>query len=167
MPRCLSACCALSGCSAWQCHISSTDPTHHPNECWLLTRTPFVVASSPKDVWLGISTGTASPYLEPPPRQTQTHSERTASPGTSGAAVPGSAERRQRSLALHELLELLDDVDAHSCRSVWGSVWAGAGDVTAPCRHIVMSHHGRGVRCHGIPPPPFIIHIIVYHARTK
>ena len=51
--RCLAACCDLPSCSAWQYHISSTDPTHHPNECWLSTGIPTVVVSSPSDVWEG------------------------------------------------------------------------------------------------------------------
>ena len=53
--ECLQACCnlGLDKCTAWQYHVSSTDPTHHPRECWIKQGTPQVVSASSTDVWVG------------------------------------------------------------------------------------------------------------------
>lgn len=56
--QCLALCCAsVSGarCTAWNLHLSSTDPTHHPGECWLSTNTTSIAAqpATAVDVWVG------------------------------------------------------------------------------------------------------------------
>eukprot|EP00041_Stephanoeca_diplocostata_P034184 m.1149850 g.1149850 ORF g.1149850 m.1149850 type:complete len:945 (-) comp24476_c0_seq75:328-3162(-) len=59
---CLQLCCQQSNCTAWQFHVSSTDPTHHPLECWLSAMSsPSVSPASPVDVWVGGSKGPVSP----------------------------------------------------------------------------------------------------------
>ena len=65
--ECLKACCSLGleKCTAWQFHVSSTDPTHHPRECWLQQGAPQVVPSSPTDVWVGGSTLAPVPASAP------------------------------------------------------------------------------------------------------
>ena len=51
---CLAACCATPTCTAWNYHVSSTDPTHHPYTCWLTNATtPFVDHGQDVDVWAG------------------------------------------------------------------------------------------------------------------
>lgn len=51
---CLQACCAASSCTAYNYHVSSTDPTHHPRACWLSNQTrPAVVVGQSSDVWVG------------------------------------------------------------------------------------------------------------------
>jgi hypothetical protein len=55
--ECVAACCDDStsfNCTAWNFHVSSTDPTHHPLECWLTNASAPVVAKGlPVDVWVG------------------------------------------------------------------------------------------------------------------
>eukprot|EP00041_Stephanoeca_diplocostata_P034178 m.1148998 g.1148998 ORF g.1148998 m.1148998 type:complete len:262 (-) comp24476_c0_seq29:4587-5372(-) len=59
---CLQLCCQQSNCTAWQFHVSSTDPTHNPLECWLSAlSSPPVSPASPVDVWVGGSKGPVSP----------------------------------------------------------------------------------------------------------
>ena len=52
---CMQACCAAaSHCMAWNYHVSSTDPTHHPRECWLSnSSSPVVQTGERSDVWVG------------------------------------------------------------------------------------------------------------------
>ena len=77
---CRSSCCARPGtgsaatgpkCTAWQYHMSSTDPSHHPKECWLSFSDPpeFVGPSEQSDVWVGGATA-ASPGPPPAPHHT-------------------------------------------------------------------------------------------------
>lgn len=53
--ECMQACCATAPyCTAWNYHVSSTDPTHHPRECWLSnSSSPIVQKGQPSDVWVG------------------------------------------------------------------------------------------------------------------
>ena len=65
--ECLKACCSLGlqKCTAWQFHVSSTDPTHHPLQCWLQEGKPQVLPASPTDVWVGGSTLAPEPAPAP------------------------------------------------------------------------------------------------------
>ena len=59
--ECLTACCGLANCTAWNYHLSSADPEHNVRSCWLSTLgeprvTP--VSKDPgepenADVWVG------------------------------------------------------------------------------------------------------------------
>ncbi len=51
---CQAECCRRPDCTAWNYHVSSTDPTHHPLACWLSnSTTPNVAVGEHTDVWLG------------------------------------------------------------------------------------------------------------------
>ena len=63
---CLAACCASSTCTAWNYHVSSTNPTHHPLACWLTTAaTPSVQKGDASDVWVGGSRHSVSANSTP------------------------------------------------------------------------------------------------------
>ena len=67
---CRQACCAAKGCQAWNFHLSSTDPSHHPLECWLWLGkgTPVAQPGMPDDVWAGGSkVAPVKPKPRPPP----------------------------------------------------------------------------------------------------
>ena len=50
---CLASCCHHT-CVAWQYHVSTTDPSHHPNVCWhVYSGTPKVRDADESDVWVG------------------------------------------------------------------------------------------------------------------
>jgi hypothetical protein len=60
---CLAACCARRNCTAWNYHVSSTNPSHHPTDCWLAMAThPKAAAGGAQDVWAGGSKQATSPY---------------------------------------------------------------------------------------------------------
>ena len=51
---CLQACCDSPSCTAWNYHVSSTDPSHHPGMCWLSNQSyPTARAGEKSDVWQG------------------------------------------------------------------------------------------------------------------
>ena len=51
---CMAECCRRPDCTAWNYHVSSTDPTHHPLACWLSNSTaPNVAVGEHADVWVG------------------------------------------------------------------------------------------------------------------
>eukprot|EP00039_Didymoeca_costata_P002094 m.57479 g.57479 ORF g.57479 m.57479 type:complete len:914 (+) comp11111_c0_seq1:86-2827(+) len=52
--KCFALCCSQKNCTAWNYHVSSTDKTHHPKECWLSTSTtPQFKPGMSSDVWTG------------------------------------------------------------------------------------------------------------------
>ena len=72
---CVAACCAHTAaganCSAWQWHVSSTNPSHHPKECWLFLApgAPRVLGPTDKtDKWVGGAT--SKPSAAPAPSAT-------------------------------------------------------------------------------------------------
>jgi hypothetical protein len=70
--QCRELCCNTTGCTAWNHHLSSLDPSHHPGECWLSSSTAPIVAqpASAIDVWVGGSdvpvTCFGRPCAQPP-----------------------------------------------------------------------------------------------------
>jgi hypothetical protein len=64
--ECLKACCAQTNCTAWNYHVSSTDSTHHPKECWLSTlQHPVARPGESSDVWAGGSKSSFKPVKPP------------------------------------------------------------------------------------------------------
>lgn len=59
MSGCLAACCANRNCTAWNYHVSSTNPMHNVRSCWLTTaEEPRITLAShdesdANDVWYG------------------------------------------------------------------------------------------------------------------
>ena len=60
---CLAACCSRSNCTAWNYHVSSTNPSHHPTDCWLsVADHPTAQKGTSDDVWAGGAKQATTPY---------------------------------------------------------------------------------------------------------
>lgn len=70
--KCLALCCSLGAarCTSWNYHVSSTNPSHHPRQCWLSNLThPPAKPGDASDAWVGGAMNAVAPQPpQPPPR---------------------------------------------------------------------------------------------------